>query len=318
MRKLLGLGLGVLLGLLVLTAAKAQQPVELFTCFETGSPPRTNCLQGAGFLPSATGSTGTPITATTGGATGTLPTGTTVVVSNVGTTNTAYCKLGTSSTMSDQAIAPGSWFAFMTGAATQLTCKTSSSTTTVNMVGGSGLATGAGGGGGSGGSAVTQGTTPWVDNISQWGSVALGAPSAYGTSPGAVIVPGVNAFVTNSITTGTPGTPSIVDVVSFQGVAGMTPVVTTSSTLTTTMTNPVPVTPTFSALLAANASRKTCLIQNTGTTLGYLYLAASGGTTGSSFQLQPGDRYTCAPGETVGITGTCASGTCNFAVSSTQ
>ena len=27
---------------------------------------------------------------------------------------------------------------------------------------------------------------------------ALGAPSSYGTSPGAVVVPGVNAFVTNS------------------------------------------------------------------------------------------------------------------------
>lgn len=52
--------------------------------------------------------------------------------------------------------------------------------------------------GGGGGGSVTQGTTPWVDDITQWANVALGAPSNYGTSPGAVTVPGVNAFVTSS------------------------------------------------------------------------------------------------------------------------
>src|SRR5271168_2012979 len=36
-------------------------------------------------------------------------------------------------------------------------------------------------------------------NIIQWNSVALGSPSAYGTSPGAVNVIGVNAFVTNTV-----------------------------------------------------------------------------------------------------------------------
>ncbi len=35
-------------------------------------------------------------------------------------------------------------------------------------------------------------------NLTQWDSTALGAPSAYGTSPGAVNVPGVNAYVTNT------------------------------------------------------------------------------------------------------------------------
>lgn len=52
---------------------------------------------------------------------------------------------------------------------------------------------------GSGGS-VTQGTTPWVDNVTQWASDVLGAMANYGTSPGAVLVPGVNAFVTNAVT----------------------------------------------------------------------------------------------------------------------
>lgn len=105
-----------------------------------------------------TQSTGTPISVTTGGVTGTLPTGVVVVASNVGATNGAYCKLGASATTSDQLIPPNSWFAFTVGAATQLTCITSTSTTTVNMVGGSGLPTGSGGGvgsGGGGGGAVT-------------------------------------------------------------------------------------------------------------------------------------------------------------------
>jgi hypothetical protein len=38
-------------------------------------------------------------------------------------------------------------------------------------------------------------------NITQWSSVALGSPSNYGTPPGAVEVPGVNAFVTNTVAT---------------------------------------------------------------------------------------------------------------------
>jgi hypothetical protein len=109
-----------------------------------------------GFQPA---SVGTPITATTGGATGTLPVGTVVVATNVGSTNSAYCALGATSSTSQQLIPPGAWFAFTVGAATQLTCVSSASTTTVNMVGGSGLPTGSGGGGGGGsGGTVTQGT----------------------------------------------------------------------------------------------------------------------------------------------------------------
>lgn len=51
---------------------------------------------------------------------------------------------------------------------------------------------------GGGGGSVTQGTSPWVDNITQWASGVLGAMANYGTSPGPVLVPGVNAFVTNN------------------------------------------------------------------------------------------------------------------------
>lgn len=48
----------------------------------------------------------------------------------------------------------------------------------------------------------------WLTNVSQWAGSALGAPSNYGTSPGAVIVPGVNAFVTNTIAANITVTPS--------------------------------------------------------------------------------------------------------------
>jgi hypothetical protein len=172
--------------------------------------------------------TGTPFTATTGGATGTLPAGAVVVVSNAGATNTAYCALGGSATTANQPIPPASWFAFTVGVATQLTCATSTSTTTINMTGGAGLATGSGGGGGGGGSgsnasvgtvAATAPTSatymgankggalvaPLLDTntllemgVYSWGGTLLGAPSNYGTSPGAVEVMGVNASITNT------------------------------------------------------------------------------------------------------------------------
>src|SRR5271170_5192542 len=60
--------------------------------------------------------------------------------------------------------------------------------------------------------AVTQSTSPWVVSLTsttvtntvsvnetQINGVALGSPSNYGTSPGAVSVQGVNAFVTNTV-----------------------------------------------------------------------------------------------------------------------
>lgn len=44
-----------------------------------------------------------------------------------------------------------------------------------------------------------QGTSPWVSSISTWAGGTLGAMANYGTSPGAVLVPGENAFVTNTV-----------------------------------------------------------------------------------------------------------------------
>src|SRR6516164_18934 len=46
---------------------------------------------------------------------------------------------------------------------------------------------------------ANQGGAPWSQNQTQLNGVALGSPSNYGTSPGAISVQGVNAFVTNSV-----------------------------------------------------------------------------------------------------------------------
>ena len=131
-------------------AARAQTfpapVVPLVGCSSMGScsgpVSSTNLMPvSGGFQPA---SVGTPIAVTTSGVTGTLPSGTVVVASNVGS-NTAYCALAASSSTAQQPIPAGGWFAFTVGSATQLTCLTSTGTTTVNMVGGSGLPTGAGG-----------------------------------------------------------------------------------------------------------------------------------------------------------------------------
>lgn len=163
-------------------------------CFTSGNPGSVSGTFSAslgGFTPSASGARMTPLSVTTADSSGSLPTGAVTVVSNVGATNPMYCNVnGVAATTSDQLISPNSWFAFTIPATvTTLHCIATGGTTTANGVGGAGLPTGAGGGGGGGGS---------IGNITQWNSVALGSPSAYGTSPGAVNVPGVNAFITNT------------------------------------------------------------------------------------------------------------------------
>ena len=108
-----------------------------------------------GGFPGGTGGViGTPVTAVTtvtAGSTQTLPAGTSVIASNPGAVM-AFCQLGATATVNSQPIpSGGGWFDFTVGSATQITCVTASSTTTVNTFGGGGIATGTGGGGGAGG-----------------------------------------------------------------------------------------------------------------------------------------------------------------------
>jgi hypothetical protein len=86
---------------------------------------------------------------------------------------------------------------------------------------------------------VQQGTPPWAQNSTQLAGSTLGAPSAYGTSPGAVTVPGVNAFITNTPSVAQSGSPWGVSgtLTSNQGtantVANSWPVELTNGTNTT-------------------------------------------------------------------------------------
>lgn len=62
---------------------------------------------------------------------------------------------------------------------------------------------------------VQQGSAPWSQNLTQVNSVALGSPSVYGTSPGAVNVIGVNSFITNVPAVSQSGTWNIGTVTSI-------------------------------------------------------------------------------------------------------
>lgn len=131
---------------------------------------------------------GTPITATTGGATGSLPTGSEVVAFNVGA-NPAYCSLGGSvSSNANYIAASGGWFAFAISGDTQLTCEGIGGTTTINMAGGSGLPTGTGGGGGGSGSNASVGST---------GSAVPSSATYIGITSGGNLT-GWNGAVTNA------------------------------------------------------------------------------------------------------------------------
>ena len=169
--------------------------------------------------------TGTPISVTTGGVSGTLPTGTVVVATNVGATNGAYCALGASATTSSQYLSPGGgWFAFAVGASTQLTCITSTSTTTVNMTGGSGLPTGTGGGGGGGSSgAVTiasggVASGAYASGAFASGSIASGAVASGAIAAGAIVSGGDVTEGTTAETTVYAGSGGCTVVACLKGV----------------------------------------------------------------------------------------------------
>lgn len=85
------------------------------------------------------------------------------------------------------------------------------------------------------------------------------------------------------------------------------------------LTTVAPTAGAFSSILASNASRKSCTIQNVGTTLGYVYPGANGSaTTGNAFQVAASGVFLCTNSTitiTDNISATCASGTCAFVIS---
>jgi hypothetical protein len=159
--------------------------------------------QSTGRLPSATSVTATP-------ATTQLPTGNgnVVWVCNVGVQDAYIAVGGSSITVS---ATTGTWLKAGTCGTYDLqplsasqpiygyiAAVTATSTTNLEIETGLGTPPTSSGGGGGGGGSVTQGTVPWSDNVTTWANGTLGAMADYGTSPGAVLVPGVNAFITNT------------------------------------------------------------------------------------------------------------------------
>lgn len=170
----IALAFALLLACFAAVAPASAQPQRVGVCLErvdangsnqcsdisaTNPFPVLGTFSASGFSPSVSGARGTPVSVTTSDSSGTLPTGAVVAVTNVGATNPMYCNVnGVAATTSDQYIsANGGWFAFTIPATvTTLHCIATGGTTTANMVGGSGLATGTGGGsGGGGGGAIT-------------------------------------------------------------------------------------------------------------------------------------------------------------------
>src|SRR5271167_2006695 len=74
-------------------------------------------------------------------------------------------------------------------------------------------------------------------NIIQWNSVALGSPSNYGTSPGAVSVQGVNAFITNTPAVTVSGTVGVTQSTS-PWVVSLTATTITGTVAVTQSTSP--------------------------------------------------------------------------------
>lgn len=270
-----------------------------------------------GFAPN--GSTATLAVTTSTGRVA-LPAGTVVLVSNTGST-TAFAKLGSGSVTAattDIPIFGNSTIAMTVGANVDLAAITASGTTTLNLQGGTGLYAGSGGGsasGGGGGGAVT---------VADGADVAQGAiaDAAYSSGSGTAIailkgiytkvaaVLSINIGQVNGATVPTgAGTASgairvalptdqtlVGNITGTVAITGTPTVAVNIGTVAAAQSGgTIATTGTFQVGLAANASRKGALIQNTGTGAIDIYLggtaAAQTATTALALQLGPLDSF---------------------------
>ena len=175
-----------------------------------------------GFRPT---SIGTPITASVGGATGSLPSnGGTVLAENNSTTIPAYCALGGSGSANAVLIAPLSSVAFTISGDTQMTCYTGSSTASILLQGGSGLATGWGGGGGTGGSSSNASVGATGSTIPASATYIGGVNG--GNLVGAIVDSSGRQIVAGAGTAGS----AVGGIVTVQGVTSMTPLLASLNT----------------------------------------------------------------------------------------
>lgn len=96
---------------------------------------------------------------------------------------------------------------------------------------------------------------------------------------------------------------------------------TSPSTATTTMATGAPIATVFSSILAANTTRKGCLVQNLSQSLAYVYFGATGSaSTSNSFTVPVNGTISCTTYNGVSLTdnvaATCATGTCSFIIAS--
>ena len=130
------------------------------------------------------------------------------------------------------------------------------------------------------------GTGTFNVNLSQLDGTNLGAPSAYGTSPGAVNVPGVNAYVTNTV----PVSGTFYQATQPVSLATAPTTPTQPSGFSSSpLTAQVSVTATAAAL-ASNSTHTVCVEAVIANTIP-VYVGASGVTTSTGFALNPGDEF---------------------------
>lgn len=159
--------------------------------------------------------------------------------------------------------------------------------------------------------AAAQGVTRLCTPIYNANTGAMSCPEVGQTGPGN----GTNPLpVTSSggSSTANQGAPNA-------GGASAWPVASQPSASTTSMSAAAPTAATFSSILASNASRIGCTVQNNSATLGYVYFGATGSaSTSNSFQVPAGATINCATQTgavlTDNVAATCASGTCAFIV----
>jgi hypothetical protein len=276
------------------SGTKVQGVVPLIGCSPTGNcaGPVSNSnpmpVSGSfsatltGFAPA---SVGTPLSATTGGATATLPAGTSVVAQNVGAFP-AYCQLGSSATgitNSKLLSASGGQWAIAPGSATQMTCEGVGGTTTINTLGGSGLAVDTGGGtSGGGGGTVAQGAAG--SNAQAWwtqigdathGPAAVKAASTAAVATDPALVVGLSP---NSLLPAFAATPTVT--AAQATAASLNATVVGTGTFATQLTGATNNINNISGTVSLPTGAATSALQTTGNTT----LSTINTTLGSPFQ----------------------------------
>ena len=285
----------------------------------------TGTFTASGFQPTTQGS---PISATTGGATGSLPAGTGGVAQDVGGFP-AYCQFGSSATgitSGHYLSGAGAQWAFLVpSGATQITCEGVGGTTAINLYGGSGLGvdTGGGGSGSSGGNVTVVGplgtnsvgasvsVTPATSSLFPISATSLPLPTSAATSSlqttgnsslstiAANMATAANQEVTAAGTTATSAQ-------AFQGVTGGVPVPISGSVNpfapNGNYSTPLTVGATSSRIALPSGGGSAVAVYNTGSNAAFVELGNSSVVaTASNDQIPPGGFLCFGVGTNVDI-----------------